>query len=182
MFSLTSAERLTRHLKRSGFLALWSARPRQLSGQKPARRRQLNTKVCGSESAIFVVLLFMFNYMRATYWKRSALCRKGLACKTNVQQRYLANGLTTHCHFVTKLMLTVVWSSTITQRLHSFKYILFNKSFHNTLWLLSITKEAIFWFCIHMRTYSLVVPRPYTTIMGLGTRLAHERNRKLTTS
>ena len=76
------------------------------SGQKP-RGRQLNAKVCGSESAIF----------------RNCSCYDHY-----VQQLYLANGLSTHRNFSTKLMLITAWSSTTTQRLHSFKLTLVNKS------------------------------------------------------
>ena len=78
-----------------------------ISGQNP-RRRQLNAKVCSEGVAIFVILL---------------LCSDRF-----VQQRYLANGLSTHRHFSTKLMPIAAQSSTTTQHLHSFKFILVNKS------------------------------------------------------
>ena len=44
------------------------------------------------------------------------------------QQQYLANGLSTHHQFSTKLMLITARSSTTTRRLHSFKFTLVNKS------------------------------------------------------
>ena len=78
-----------------------------ISGQKP-RERQLNAKVCSSESP---------------------LCSDRF-----VQQRYLANGLSTHRHFNTKLMLITARSSTTTQRLRAPWSI---KAIHNALWLLS---------------------------------------------
>ena len=40
-----------------------------------------------------------------------------------VQQRYLENGLSTHCHFSMKLMLFIVQSSTTSQHLDSFRSI-----------------------------------------------------------
>ena len=67
---------------------------------KVIRRRQLNTKVCGSKSVIFV----------------------NLSCYDHdVQQQYLANGLSTHRHLSTKLILITTLSSRYTQRLHNFK-------------------------------------------------------------
>ena len=42
--------------------------------------------------------------------------------------RYLANALSTHRHFSTKLILVTTRSSTTTQRLHTFKFTLVNKS------------------------------------------------------
>ena len=45
-----------------------------------------------------------------------------------VQQQYLANGLSTHRHLSTKLMLITARNSTTTQCLHSFKFTLVNKS------------------------------------------------------
>ena len=78
-----------------------------ISGQKP-HGRQLNAKMYGSKSAIFRILLSCYDHY--------------------VQQRYLANGLSTHRHFSTKQMLITARSSTTTQRLHSFKFTLVNKS------------------------------------------------------
>ena len=45
-----------------------------------------------------------------------------------MQQRYLANGLSTYRHFSTKLILLTTRSSTSTQRLDRFKFTLVNKS------------------------------------------------------
>ena len=75
-------------------------------GQKPCER-QLNAKVCGHESAIFRIL--------SSY-------------DHDVQQRYLANGLSTHRHFSTKLIFVTTRISTTNRRLHSFNFTLFNKS------------------------------------------------------
>ena len=86
------------------------------SAQKP-RGRQLNAKVCGSESAIFLILL---------------------SSDHNVQQRYLENGSSTHRNFVTKLILITVRSYTTTQRLHSSEFTLVDKVVHSTAWLLSV--------------------------------------------
>ena len=87
-----------------------------ISSQKP-RGRQLNAKVCGSESAIFLFLL---------------------SSDHNVQQRYLENGSSTHRHFITKLMLITVRSYTTTQRLHSSKFTLVDRAVHSTARLLSV--------------------------------------------
>jgi len=66
----------------------------------------LNAKVCGSESAIFL-----------------------LSCSDHlVEQLYLENGSSSHCHFIMKLMLITAQSITTTQRLHSYKFILVNKN------------------------------------------------------
>ena len=82
------------------------------SGQKPCGR-QLNAKVCGSESAIFCIFFLdmttMFN--------------------NDISQ----TGLSTHCHFSTKLMLITVRSSTTTQCLHSFKFTLVNQKVNISL-------------------------------------------------
>ena len=70
--------------------------------------------MCGSESAIFRILSFFLKFV---------------SCYDHYgQQRYLANGLSTHRHFSTKLMLITARSYTTTQRLHSFKFTLVNKS------------------------------------------------------
>ena len=82
-------------------------------GQKP-RGRQLNAKVCGHESAIFRILSFLSFF---------------LSCYDHdVQQRYLANGLSTHRHFSTKLILITTQISATNRRLHSFNFTLVNKS------------------------------------------------------
>ena len=46
----------------------------------------------------------------------------------DVQQRYLANSLSTHRHFSTKLILITTRSSTTNRCLHSFNFTLVNKS------------------------------------------------------
>ena len=78
-----------------------------ISGQKP-HGRQLNAKVCGSESAIFHIVL---------------------SCSAfNFSTMILKNDLSAHHYFSTKLMLITAWSTTTIQRLHSFKFTLVSKS------------------------------------------------------
>ena len=79
-----------------------------LSGQKP-RGRQLNKKVCGSKFAIFVFLSF---FIQTT-----------LSNNDNSK-----NDSSTRLHFSTKLMLIPARSFPTTQRLHSLKFTLVNKS------------------------------------------------------
>ena len=76
--------------------------------QKP-RRRQLNSKVCGSKSAIFRIL----SSLRPL-------------CSNNDNSK--KNGSSTHRNVNTKLMLITAHSSTTTQHLHSFKFTVVNKS------------------------------------------------------
>ena len=58
-------------------------------------------------------------------------------CSTTISRKR------THRHFRTKLMLIAARSSTTTQGLHSFKFILVNKAIHNILWLLlSVAKDV----------------------------------------
>ena len=68
-----------------------------ISDQK-SHRRQLSAKVCGSESAIFLILL---------------------SSDHNVQQQYLENGSSTHRHFITKLMLITATNSSRSIKLFS---------------------------------------------------------------
>ena len=84
-----------------------------ISGQKP-HERQLNAKAWGSESAIF--LFFFLSFFLSSFSFQF------------FQQWYLENGLSAYRHFSMKLMLITVQSSTTTQCLHSFKFILVNKS------------------------------------------------------
>ena len=131
-----------------------------ISGQKPCGR-QLNAKVCSSESATLVILLSCYDHY--------------------VQQRYLANGLSTHRHFSTKLMLITARSSmTAYERPHSFKFTLVNKS-HSQHSVVAVRCEGhhflILYACVHVS----LVSRPNTTIIGLGTRLVHKQNHELTT-
>ena len=90
------------------------------SGQKP-RRRQLN-------AAVMKVPFFVFF--------------RFLVTTTCVQQRYLANGLSTHRQCRTKLMVVTARSSTAIQRLHSSPWSI--KAILNTLWLLSVVKGRHF--------------------------------------
>ena len=56
----------------------------------------------------------------------------------NVQQQYLKNGLSTHRHFITKLMLITARSFTTTQHLHSYKFTLVDKTVLSSGQLLSV--------------------------------------------
>ena len=70
------------------------------------RERQLNTKVCGSKSAIFLIYLF----------------------RPLAKQRELENCSGTHLDFSMKWMLITARSFPTIQRLHSLKFTLVNKS------------------------------------------------------
>ena len=118
-----------------------------ISGQKP-RGRRINTKVCVSKSAIFVILSFLLRLL--------------------FKQRYLTNCLSTHRHFSTKLILITTQSSTNNQRLHSFNFTLVKKS-HSQHCGCCPLRRTPFSNVVCMRTCSLV-PMPNTTIIGLGTR------------
>ena len=87
--------------------AYLSTQPSRMSAFKISKThvvaRQLNAKVCSSESAIFCILFFF-------------LCSDHF-----VQQQYLKNGSNICCNFSTKMMLTTAQSSATTQCLHSFK-------------------------------------------------------------
>ena len=122
-----------------------------ISGQK-LRGRQLNSKVCDSKSAIFRILSFLLRLL--------------------FKQRYLAKCLSTHRHFSTKLMLITAQSSTTTQRLHSFKFILVNKSHsqHSETAVRCLGRHfLILYACAHkvsfpdQRPRSLVWKREYTS-------------------
>ena len=118
------------------------------SGQKP-RGRQLNAKVCGHEIAIFRILLPVQPSI--------------------FQPQYLENGLSTHRHFSTKLILITKRSYTTYRCLHSFKPF-------TTLCGCCSLRRSPFSNVVRMRTCSLV-PIPNTTIIDLRTRLVHQRNR-----
>jgi len=84
-----------------------------ISAQKPCGR-QLNAKVWGSKSAF-------------------------LSCSDHfVKQRYLENGSSSHRNFIMKLMLITARSFTTTQRLHSYKFILVDKTVLSSARLLSV--------------------------------------------
>ena len=89
-----------------------------------SRGRQLNAKVCSSEKAIFLILL-------------SFLLRPQSSTK---------NGSSTHCHFITKLMLITAQIFTTTQRLHSYEFTLVDKTVllnFSSAWLPSVVQDAI---------------------------------------
>ena len=74
---------------------------------------------------------------------------------------YLANGLSGHHHFSTKLMLITPRSSTITQRLHSFKFTLVNKS-HSQHSVVAVRCEGchfiILYACTHVVSFPDQIP------------------------
>ena len=120
----------------------------RISAQKP-RGRQQNAKVCGKKSAIFLILPF---FVTTTLFK----------------QRYLENLSSTHRHFITKLMHITSHSSKTTQCLHSCKLTLVD-----TAVLISVGYCVLHrtpFSNVRMHTRSLV-PKPKTTVIGLGTRL-----------
>ena len=93
------------------------------------------------------------------------------------QQRYLANGLSTHCHFSTKLILITTRSSTTNWRLHSFKFTqLVNKS-HSQHLVAAVRYEGRRFLMLYACAHVVSFPGQ---IIGLGMRLVHKRNRKLT--
>ena len=100
-------------------------------------RRQLNAKVCGSESAIFLILLSCYDHY--------------------VQQRYLGNGLSTQRHFSTKLMLITTRSSTTNQHLHSFKFTLVNKS-HSQHSVVAVCCEGRHFLMLYACTHVVSFP------------------------
>ena len=120
-----------------------------ISGQKP-RGRQINTKVCVSKSAIFVILSFFLSFFLS------------FLLRLLFKQRYLENYLSTHRHFSTKLILITTRSSTSTQRLHSFKFILVNKS-HSQHSVVAVRCEGrhflILYACAHEVSFQGQIPR-----------------------
>ena len=119
-----------------------------ITAQKP-HGRQLKVKVCGSESAIFLILLSFF-----------------LVKTTNFNNDISKNGSSTHRHFITKLILITVQSFATTQRLHSYEFIPVDKT------VLSSACRTPFSNVVRMRTCS-IDPKPKTTVIGLGARLVH---------
>ena len=116
------------------------------------RERQLNAKVCGSESAIFSHSFFF------------------LSSDHNVQQRYLENGSSTHRHFITKLMLITARSFTTIQHLHSYEFM--SIKLFSALPSCCLLRRTPFSNVVRIRTRSLV-PKPKTTVLGLGARLVY---------
>ena len=115
-----------------------------ISGQKP-RGRQINTKVCVSKSAIFVILSFFLSFFLS------------FLLRLLFKQRYLANYLSTHRHFSTKLILITTRSSTSTQRLHSFKFILVNKS-HSQYSVVAVRCEGRHFLILYACAYDVSFP------------------------
>ena len=71
------------------------------------------------------------------------------------------NGLSTHCHFSTKLILFTTWGSASTQRLHSFKFTLVNKS-HSQHSVAAVHCEGrhflILYACVHKVSFPGQIP------------------------
>ena len=129
------------------------------SAQQP-RGRQLNAKVCGCKSAIFLILLRYDHFVQTTITRK----RPG------------SSRSSTHRHFITKLILIIARSYTITQRLLA----------PNSPWSIKLFTAALASCCplrrtpfsnvVRMRTRSLV-HKPKITVIGLGARLAHVKSR-----
>ena len=104
-----------------------------ISGQKP-HGRQLNRKVCGSKSAIFVILLLSFFL--------SLFLRPSLQCQTGNDNSKTVQALTF-------ILARNGCSSQRTASQPLSVFIASNspwsiKAIHNTLWLLLVVKDAIF--------------------------------------
>ena len=100
--------------------------------------------MCDSKSAIFLIFSFF------------------LSCYDFCSNNDIANYLSTHCHFSTKLILITTPSSTSTQRLHSFKFILVNKS-HSQHSVVAVRCEGrhflILYACVHEVLFPGQIPR-----------------------
>ena len=92
-----------------------------ISGQKPCGR-QLNTKVCGSESAIFRILLSFF------------LC-SAFNLSTMISRKWFKYSPSSLSQLGALRSLSVFITSNSPWSINSV---------HNTLWLLSVVKDAIF--------------------------------------
>ena len=101
------------------------------SGQKP-RGRQLNTKVCASKSAIFLILCsdHFVNYDNSKTAQVLTLILPRNGCSS---QRSASQPLSVF------IASNSPWST---------------KAIHNTLRLLSVAEDAIFKFCTHAHTKS----------------------------
>ena len=137
-----------------------------ISPQKP-RGRQLNAKVCGSESAIFLILLSFF---------LSFFLVKTTNFNNDISK--------------TVQVLTVILSQNwcLSQRGAIRPLSVFIAP--NSSWSLKLftalagccpLRRTPFSNVVRMRTCSLV-PKPKTTVIGLGARLAHTWNRGLARS
>ena len=105
-----------------------------ISGQKP-RGRQLNKKVCGSKSAIFVILSF---FVQTTLSNNDN--SKTVQALTLILAR---NGCSSQRTASKPLSIFIASNSPWSM-----------KAIHNTLWLLFVVKDAIFQFCTHAHTKS----------------------------
>ena len=130
----------------------------RIVAQKP-HGRQLNAEVCGSESAIFVIFCLSFFIMTTLFnsnaWKTVQVLTIILA-----QNRYLPQHRALH-----------------PLSLHSFKFTL--KIFTALPCGCCPLCRSPFYYLVHIHTHSLV-PKPKTTVIGLGVRLVHMGNCVLT--
>ena len=81
-------------------------------------------------------------------------------------ERYLANGLSTHSHFSTKLILITTRISTTNRRLHSFNFTLVNKS-HSQHSVTAVRCEGRHFVILY--ACAQVVSFPYQIIRSSGT-------------
>ena len=109
-----------------------------ISGQKPCGR-QLNKKVCDSKSAIIVILLSCSDHLSSS-----------------------DNSKSSKVDFSTKLVLVGTRSFPTTQRLHSFKFTLVNKS-HSQHSVVVVRCEGrhflILYACVHKVSFPGQIPR-----------------------
>ena len=85
---------------------------------------------------------------------------------TLFKQLYLANGLSTHCHFSTKLMLIIAQSSTTTQHLHSFEFTLVNKS-HSQHFVVTVCYEGYHFLILYACAHVVSFPEHIRTYVNL---------------
>ena len=139
-------------------LSAFMIRKTHISAQKP-RGRQLNTKVCSSKSAIFVILFFFLFLLRP-------LCSNSDNSKT-VQ--------------VFTVILSQNWCLSQRRAIRPFSVFVAP----NSPWSIKLFTalpgccplcRTPFSNVVHMHTCSLV-PKPKTTVIGLGARLAHVKSR-----
>ena len=110
--------------------------------------------ITSPQTRLFKCLVFLYecHYDQQDSYKCPKAIQKTAKCKSvwlqkcdfssslffSVQQQYLKNSLSTHCHFITKLMLITARGFMTIQHLHSYKFTLVDKTVHSSAWLLSI--------------------------------------------
>ena len=110
-------------------------------------------------------ILFLFEcafMISKTHVTAQKPCGRQLNANMVGRQRYLENGSSTHRHFITTLMLITMQSFITTQCLHSYEFILVNKTVLSSAQLLS--RRTPF-SNVRMRICSLV-PKPKTTVIA----------------